>query len=49
MFEDHLSVTARLAIGSGSRVGLVVLSLEHLVGEVLHRLFEAPVWVPQVR
>ncbi len=32
----------------GVVTGLVVLALEHLVDEVLHEVFEAPVWVPGV-
>ncbi len=30
----------------GVATGLVVLALEHLVDDVLHEIFEAPVWVP---
>ncbi len=32
----------------GVSTGLVVLALEHLVEDVLHEIFEAPVWVPAV-
>ncbi len=32
----------------GVSTGLVVLVLEHLVEDVLHEIFEAPVWVPAV-
>ena len=42
--------TALIQLGAASLIGtvtgLVVLALEHLVDDVLHEIFEAPVWVP---
>jgi CIC family chloride channel protein len=43
--------TAALLVGAsvvGVATGLVVLALEHLVDDLLHEIFEAPVWVPAV-
>lgn len=52
---DALSEHKRMAVarwvaaaGIGITTGLVVLALEHAVEDVIHRLFEADVWVPAV-
>ena len=43
-------LSARLlgATAIGVATGLVVLALEHLVEDVIHEIFEAPIWVPAV-
>ena len=47
---DHRSLAWRLLAATviGIITGLVVLLLEHTVDDVIHKLFEAPAWVPAV-
>lgn len=47
---DRRAIAAQLAAASvvGVSTGIVVLALEHLVDDLLHTLFEGPVWVPAV-
>ena len=47
---DWRDLAARLLAATviGITTGLVVLGFEHLVEDVLHEVFEAPVWVPAV-
>jgi CIC family chloride channel protein len=47
---DQRTVAARLVAATviGVVTGLVVLALEHAVDDVIHELFEAPIWVPAV-
>jgi H+/Cl- antiporter ClcA len=47
---DRRDRAARLlaAVVIGIMTGLVVLALEHLVDDLIHEVFEAPVWVPAV-
>ena len=44
--SSHLAALLAASTVIGVVTGLVVLALEHLVDEVLHEVFEAPVWVP---
>jgi len=44
----HLAARLLGATVIGVVTGLVVLALEHLVEDVIHEIFEAPIWVPAV-
>jgi len=47
LFERRMLATVVAgATVIGVSTGLVVLALEHLVEDLLHEIFEAPVWVP---
>lgn len=46
--RSELVVRLTTATVIGVVVGFVVLALEHAVDDILHELFEAPVWVPAV-
>ena len=48
--SGYKDLARRLALATaiGVLVGLIVLALEHTVDDVLHELFEAPIWVPAV-